>query len=1104
MEVEEEQLTFFIRHKLENDKDFVAQVPKSSTIGDLKAVIQDRLGIHVHRQNLEGWKSSPQNEDYTFLEDCSSDEVTILTVSQLPDLEIEACIKFVETTLNIYDLPFRAITLKDVIYENSLILFKEKKIILLYLHIEKSQFSTDFLKNLIHPEVNRLIKNSVTFLGWSIEDSKYHGALKNALIDNRLDALCSLIENKISSVNILLPTSDGLIAFCCIRKAFDLEAFLMYLKGAVNCVRADLEATRSLSNGNSFSTDSEAEACVQFARNTIQIRPETVNFETGTLKDVIKKAFGVPLMNRKILLLYLSNTTDKFSNIFWENMMNQDVIQLIQEGFILYGWDVEDSEYHSALTRALDDNELGNIASLVERKICAAVIIAPIGDSFTTLACMRAPTSSNEFSIYIKNAQEYLKNEIEQEASLQTLEVERSSEDDVDSEKFHTVMASMLGDRDYDSFDFNQADLLEEKIAYALFGPPLKEEGYSKKENKEVKKLYQAIKQSSDEIAELRDQVQIGFIYACAEPLPAEKNARAKKDPNYNPKTDLMPLPIFVIRKCRESEHPCRVFVDHSGRTYQSWDGYIRKNKLHECEMVLPKNGRYTFDEDGKILLERHLSPACGIDTKVIQGFDIASTTTGVVSGGILLVAAIPTVVFPPAALLAAGVAGLGAGLYAVGRSTYSLIDRSIHRQSLSILESEPRGAYLNIVAGALGFVGVGANALVQQLVSRGVNIAEAGIWTVNGIQIANIGASGVSLVNSGYDIVDQYINHDQTPSALTILQLGTSILFFGNAVFSFKNCRSLIDETQQQTLRDFQDSLRSNRHRKTFNKLVKETIRTKDGNQIAGQAEVISTIRKIPNKDEVFAVLTRANKQMNEQNIKFSASDGRITLNGVEVNMSEFAAMSKDNRASFLVKLSQNGDAQTPTQAVETVKKSFVSHGFPQDIDVINLVVKITCVLSGDTKQAIIDIVSKLLMKIAEPLRRKLDELFPNKSKYAGLIDMVTRFISKQTDEFEMQYKKWKQTGDQKYYSKWFDYVNMEEARRWLCFFEKSVAVCLCPTEALFKELLKYFYTWFAEKICEFQQSMEQTAERQAHSADWRANKKDCKICGGYYYTTR
>ncbi|CAH1966107.1 unnamed protein product [Acanthoscelides obtectus] len=909
MEVEEEQLTFFIRHKLENDKDFVAQVPKSSTIGDLKAVIQDRLGIHVHRQNLEGWKSSPQNEDYTFLEDCSSDEVTILTVSQLPDLEIEACIKFVETTLNIYDLPFRAITLKDVIYENSLILFKEKKIILLYLHIEKSQFSTDFLKNLIHPEVNRLIKNSVTFLGWSIEDSKYHGALKNALIDNRLDALCSLIENKISSVNILLPTSDGLIAFCCIRKAFDLEAFLMYLKGAVNCVRADLEATRSLSNGNSFSTDSEAEACVQFARNTIQIRPETVNFETGTLKDVIKKAFGVPLMNRKILLLYLSNTTDKFSNIFWENMMNQDVIQLIQEGFILYGWDVEDSEYHSALTRALDDNELGNIASLVERKICAAVIIAPIGDSFTTLACMRAPTSSNEFSIYIKNAQEYLKNEIEQEASLQTLEVERSSEDDVDSEKFHT---------------------------------------------------------------------------------------------------------------------------------------------------------------------------------------------------GILLVAAIPTVVFPPAALLAAGVAGLGAGLYAVGRSTYSLIDRSIHRQSLSILESEPRGAYLNIVAGALGFVGVGANALVQQLVSRGVNIAEAGIWTVNGIQIANIGASGVSLVNSGYDIVDQYINHDQTPSALTILQLGTSILFFGNAVFSFKNCRSLIDETQQQTLRDFQDSLRSNRHRKTFNKLVKETIRTKDGNQIAGQAEVISTIRKIPNKDEVFAVLTRANKQMNEQNIKFSASDGRITLNGVEVNMSEFAAMSKDNRASFLVKLSQNGDAQTPTQAVETVKKSFVSHGFPQDIDVINLVVKITCVLSGDTKQAIIDIVSKLLMKIAEPLRRKLDELFPNKSKYAGLIDMVTRFISKQTDEFEMQYKKWKQTGDQKYYSKWFDYVNMEEARRWLCFFEKSVAVCLCPTEALFKELLKYFYTWFAEKICEFQQSMEQTAERQAHSADWRANKKDCKICGGYYYTTR
>lgn len=36
---------------------------------------------------------------------------------------------------------------------------------------------------------------------------------------------------------------------------------------------------------------------------------------------------------------------------------------------------------------------------------------------------------------------------------------------------------------------------------------------------------------------------------------------------------------------------------------------------------------------------------------------------------------------------------------------------------------SEARGAYLNIVAGGLGFVGAGTNVIFSQLVSQGVQI---------------------------------------------------------------------------------------------------------------------------------------------------------------------------------------------------------------------------------------------------------------------------------------------------------------------------------------------------------------------------------------------
>nr|CAH7742653.1 unnamed protein product [Callosobruchus chinensis] len=968
------------------------------------------------------------------------------------------------------------------------------------MHVEGSQFSKAFLDSLSLPEVVTLTKSNFVFLGWNVGDSKYHSALKKALNSNHLEPLCALVENKICSANILLPTDDSLTIFACMQKVFELDTFLMCLGGAQECFSADIGTDVHLPDSIMFVLDLELEACFQFVENCNRIRPKTVNFETDRLKDVIKKAFGVPLTSRKLLLLYLNNTHDRFSEVFWENVKDENVIRSIEESFLLLGWDVEDSKYHNALNQALNDNELGILAPLVDKKICSAIIIVPVGGNYTTLACMRSSTKSSEFSDYIRNAQEHLRNEVEKESSLQTIEEERSGQTDLDSEQFHTVMANSLGDRDYDCLEFNEEEYLKDKIAYALFGPPSSEEGYGRKEMKEVEKICKAIKKSSNKIAEFKDEVQISFIYVCIEPLPGEKIKRANKNKEYNPKTDLSPLPIFVLRKCRESDNPCRIFIDHTGRTYENWNEYIMRNKLHACEMVLPKNGRYTFDEDGKIMLERHLSPACGLDAKVLQGFDIASTTTGVVSGGLLLVAALPTVAIAPAAILAAGLAGLGAGLYAVGRSSYALYDRSRHKESMSILESEPRGAYLNIVAGALGFVGVGANVLVQQLVARGVNIAEAGIWTVNGIQIANIGASGAGLVNSGYEIVDQYFNNNQTPSALTMVQLGTSIVFFGNAVFSFKTCGTLIEETQQQTLKNFKDSLRSNRHRKTFNKLVKSTINSKDGNQKAGMAEVISTIRKIPNKDEVFAVLTRANKQMNDKNIKFSAKDGQITLNDVPVNMSDFAAMSKGQREVFLSDLPLHGE--TPSQAVDTVTSSFSANGITCNMDVIRYIVKITSALSGNVTKYIIDIMSELLCKIAVSLNEELDKLFPNKCKYAQLVDMLMRFISKKADEWEMVYQEWKETKNPELYSEWFDHVDVVETRRWLRFFENCAKICLNPSELRFKSLLEYFHTWLAQKICERQQKIEQDNEIRAHSANWKPKKVECCTCGGYYYS--
>ncbi|KAJ8965250.1 hypothetical protein NQ314_004262 [Rhamnusium bicolor] len=84
----------------------------------------------------------------------------------------------------------------------------------------------------------------------------------------------------------------------------------------------------------------------------------------------------------------------------------------------------------------------------------------------------------------------------------------------------------------------------------------------------------------------------------------------------------------------------------------------------------------------------------------------------------------------------------------------------------------------------------------------------------VNTIGFVNIGASGVSVLNSGYDVFDQWYNENQRPSLLTIVQLSSSVLFFGNAVYNFKTCSTIVEETQSRILQDYQESLRSNRHR--------------------------------------------------------------------------------------------------------------------------------------------------------------------------------------------------------------------------------------------------------------------------------------------------
>lgn len=67
-------------------------------------------------------------------------------------------------------------------------------------------------------------------------------------------------------------------------------------------------------------------------------------------------------------------------------------------------------------------------------------------------------------------------------------------------------------------------------------------------------------------------------------------------------------------------------------------------------------------------------------------------------------------------------------------------------------------------------------------------------------------------MLNSGYDVIDQWVSENKAASLLTIIQLKSSILFFGNVVHH-KDPRE-VDQIQARTLQNYQESLRNNRLR--------------------------------------------------------------------------------------------------------------------------------------------------------------------------------------------------------------------------------------------------------------------------------------------------
>lgn len=102
------------------------------------------------------------------------------------------------------------------------------------------------------------------------------------------------------------------------------------------------------------------------------------------------------------------------------------------------------------------------------------------------------------------------------------------------------------------------------------------------------------------------------------------------------------------------------------------------------------------------------------------------STVGGLAATGITI-AAVASVPMLPIIATGALFTGLGCAAYSVGRSTFKLVDRSKHEQTINVTDNEARSHWFGLVAGAVGLSAGAATKGLASAASRGSNIPKVG-----------------------------------------------------------------------------------------------------------------------------------------------------------------------------------------------------------------------------------------------------------------------------------------------------------------------------------------------------------------------------------------
>ncbi|KAG8311367.1 hypothetical protein J6590_044515 [Homalodisca vitripennis] len=231
-------------------------------------------------------------------------------------------------------------------------------------------------------------------------------------------------------------------------------------------------------------------------------------------------------------------------------------------------------------------------------------------------------------------------------------------------------------------------------------------------------------------------------------------------------------------------------FIDPKPRRYETWNDYLRKNKLPKCDMCYPVNGIYSAI-DGSVEIQFGKSPACDTRTAVFTSLDVSSTVLLVGATGVTLV----SLAVPVAAPFVWGATAtvLASGTYDTARNFYRLHDIKKHGESLGLKNPDSRSAWLSLAGSVVGMASIGTTALAKGVVATESAISRAGLMTLRVLNVSSLAISGIGVVNGIITLVMKRING--TLETADILQFTSACLFFLNALVTYNLACRLIEE---------------------------------------------------------------------------------------------------------------------------------------------------------------------------------------------------------------------------------------------------------------------------------------------------------------------